>query len=413
MTDAIEQARRAAAKFTNATPDDIERGLALHQRIVACDLFGFLPVTLSVRAYKRLEAMIEGGASYEEIRPVRELLYRQSAVYDPECRSQFDAIIDQTGLNAMMMTVGSEKSLHHSLHRLSWYVEMLDRMSDRLRKVAVFSDIALAREEGKLAVIFAANSSPAESGLSDGQDAHQWIDIFHRFGVRAMHLTYNRRNWVGDGCLEPADGGLSVHGRDVIRHLNDVGILIDTAHTGRQSTLDAAKASRTPIIASHTSCRAVYDHPRGKTDDELRAIADGGGVIGICAIPSFLGPTASIRNLLDHIDHAVQLVGSAHVAIGTDQAYCGPEPEGLPSLEDRYPRASKDSPDRWFGGWQPEHQAGRPSPEQRASLAWTNWPYITVGLVARGYKEEDIANIMGGNVLRVMETVWNAGESPA
>lgn len=417
MSDAIAQRaaadREAALRCLGLSSADEAAGRALHAGLFACDLFGFLPVTWSERACETLRSMIEAGASDAELRPVREAICRATPVFNAACRREYGAALEAAGLHCTITTFGSEKSLHHSLQRMSWYVQQFDYLGELLRKAVRVEDIEAARRAGQLAVVCSTNCAPAQSGLQDGMDAHQWIETFHRLGVRVMHLTYNRRNWVGDGCLEPANGGLSLHGRDVIRQLNELGILVDTPHSGERTTIEAARRSRVPILASHTFCRALHDYPRGKSDDALKAIADGGGLIGICTLPRFLGRSGDLNALLDHIEHAVNLVGVEHVAIGTDDLYQGPcpMPGGAEALEAACPRPSPYSSDRWFGAWQADDARPAPeTPEGRASLSWLNWPLFTAGLLRRGFDRDAIAGILGGNFLRVFQAAQDAAE---
>ena len=413
MNEDVERAKQRALVYLGASPDQVERGLALHKKLFACDLFGFLPRTLSKRAYGRIWAMVENGASHAELAPVKQVLAASSHIHDASCKAAFLGAIEASGLNCTVLTMGSEKDLHHSIHRISWYIQLFDHFREHLHKAVCAADIEAARSDGKLAVVCSTNCAPAHGGLHDGVDAHHWIDIFYRFGIRVMHLTYNRRNWVGDGCLEPADGGLSLHGRDVVRHLNELGVVVDTPHSGRQTTLDAAKHSRAPVMATHTTCEGVYEHPRAKSDDELKAIADTNGLVGICVVPYFLGEGGNINMLLDHLDYALELIGPDHVGIGTDRAYNAPPPDGVQPFDHTHPRPSPYGMHKWWGAWRPEHQAPKPSEEQAETLQWTNWPYFTVGLAARGYSDEVIGKVLGGNFLRVLGEVQSAAEPPA
>lgn len=410
MDEGITCGWKRAERDLGVSPEQVREGLEMHSRIFACDTFGFLPRTFSRSACATLEQMVENGATREELDVMSGVLGASCHVYDPDCRRQFLDAVKATGLGCTVLTIGSEKDLHHSIHRISWYIQLFDRMREHLLKATCVEDIGSARDSGRLAVVCSANCVPAHGGLSDGVDAHYWIDIFHRFGVRVMHLTYNRRNWVGDGCLEPADAGLSLHGRDVVRHLNELGIVVDTPHCGRQTTLDGAKFSKAPIMATHATCQGVYDHPRGKSDDELKAIADTGGLVGICIIPFFLGEHATLKDLMEHVDYAVNLVGPEHVAIGTDRAYTGPWPDGRSPFDpETRPKRSAYSRQGWWGAWETAPDHPDPTTEQWESLAWTNWPYYTVGLLAMGYGEEEITKILGTNLLRVLRNVQQAG----
>ena len=409
----IAAARAAALRCLRLTPEEAAPGLAWHAELMACDLFGFLPATWSPQAADTLRTMIANGASHAEIRPVREAICRATSVFNKDCRREFLGAVRATGLNCTVLTVGSEKSLRHSLHRISWYIQMFDYLAPWMRKAVCFDDLAVARAENKLAVVCSANCPPAQSGLEDGMDVRNWLEIFYRFGIRVMHLTYNRRNWVGDGCLEPANGGLSLHGRDVIRQMNRLGMVVDTPHSGERTTIEAAEYSQAPVMASHTICRALHDHPRGKSDDALKAIASSGGLVGICVLPQFLGGSADINALLDHVDHAVNLIGADHVAIGTDSAYQSAFPGSLTEFESQFPKAGAYSADRWFGAWDALKDPAVPmTREGQASLSWLNWPYFTVGMRQRGYPREVIAKILGGNFPRVFKAVEDAAVVP-
>jgi len=233
-----------------------------------------------------------------------------------------------------------------------------------------------------------------------GYDMLRWLETYYLFGMRMMHLTYNRRNWVGDGCMEVNEGGLSAFGHDVIARMNELGIVIDTPHTGRLTTLHAAEASEAPIAASHTVCRAINDHPRGKDDEQIRAIADGGGFIGITCVPVFLREGGgTIVDMLDHIEHAIDVGGIDHVGIGTDNGYVAPFPEEPKALP--LPRGRG----HWWSYWLPGTIGGGNDERTEGSLSWVCWPYFTTGLLMRGYTESQVAKIVGGNALRLFEAV--------
>lgn len=219
--------------------------------------------------------------------------------------------------------------------------------------------------------------------------------IFFQPGIRMMHVTYNRRNRLGDGCAEVANGGLSDFGRATVAEMNRVGVIVDIAHSGWRTSLESAEESSKPIVASHSTCAGVYPHIRSKPDGVIRAIADSGGYIGICCIPRFLRGTGDIRAFLDHIDYAVQKFGPDHVAIGTDVAYRSQFTEGEASKVPSR-RAART---RFAALWPDDSFATLPA--MTHSLAWTNWPLFTVGMVQRGYSDSSIRKIPGANVLRV------------
>ena len=200
---------------------------------------------------------------------------------------------------------------------------------------------------------------------------------------------------IGDGCAEKANAGLSDFGRAVIAEMNRVGVIPDCAHSGWQTSLEAAQVSEKPVVASHTTCGKLFPHIRSKPDEVIKAIADTGGYVGICCISRFLRGQGDINALLDHVDHVVKTVGVDHVTLGTDVAYTSQNAAAESKKVPSRPRRRREFRSLW------------PADNYRAaagasrSIAWTNWPLFTVGLVQRGHSDDDIRKIIGGNVLRV------------
>jgi membrane dipeptidase len=222
------------------------------------------------------------------------------------------------------------------------------------------------------------------------------IDTAYGRGLRSLMLTYNRMDHVGVGCTERVDAGLSMYGVQVVQHCNELGLIVDTSHCGHQTTMDACRFSKAPLNANHTCAKAVCDGARAKSDDALRAIADTGGVIGVVAVPFFLSKQRrpGIEVMLDHIDHIANLVGWEHVSLGTDWPMQAPEDVLRATL----------------GGELPELGF---RPEDRVDVAdrllglddYRELPNVTRGLVARGWSDEQITGILGGNAMRVFEQV--------
>jgi len=261
------------------------------------------------------------------------------------------------------------------------------------RRARTAADIRAAKEVGEVAFW-----GVSAFNVLRPDDLHL-VDVAHELGVLdVVELAYNTMNFVAAGCTERYDPGLSHFGLEFVRRCNDIGVIVDTAHTGRQSTLDACQVSSKPVVATHTSAATLYAHDRAKTDEELRAIADSGGVIGVYAIPVFLAPPGgsppTIETMLDHIDYIVQLVGSQHVAVGTDWPLALPHAVQRRVLMPLFETL----------GFRPEHRidvtetiVGFRDPR--------DLPNITRGLVARGYDEKQIRGILGENFLRVFEQV--------
>jgi len=208
-----------------------------------------------------------------------------------------------------------------------------------------------------------------------------------------MQLTHYRRNLIGDGCMETANGGLSDFGRAVVKEMNRTGIMIDLSHAGWQTAIDAAKCSSRPVIISHAAVWNLCRHVRCKPDEVIRAVVDSGGTIGITNAPALLGGSGDISAFLDHIDYVADRFGVDAVTIGTSSGFSYPDNE-TPSI---FQNVSQHV--NWENQWQPEQKARfseRGTAQQIQSMAWTNWPLFTVGLVQRGYSDVDIEKIIGG-----------------
>src|SRR3989454_8662358 len=196
----------------------------------------------------------------------------------------------QSGLTALSYTVGcwgpgSLLSYENVLADLARWHSHLARYRDRLRLATQAEDIRVAKVEGRLAILF-----NVQDASIIGRDLAV-LDLLYGFGVRQVQLTYNTRNLIGDGCTERTDAGLSDFGVAVVGRLNELGMLIDLSHCGRQTTFDAAAVSAPPVTCSHTAARALRDIPRNKRDDELRATAaTGGGVGGVAGSAVLPGP---------------------------------------------------------------------------------------------------------------------------
>jgi len=222
-----------------------------------------------------------------------------------------------SGLTAVNVTVSGVGSYQHNyedtIRNIAYWNEQLAARPQHLLGVRSGADIDTAKRSGRLGLIY---------GFQDatplGEDLDR-IETFHRLGVRVFQLTYNRRNLVGDGCLEPGNAGLSVFGRTLVERLNARRVLIDLAHAGERTTREAIEASKTPIAISHTGCAALAPNPRNKTDDELRRLAAKGGVAGIFLMPFLRSRGQPMADdLIRHIEHAIDVCGEDHVGIGSD-----------------------------------------------------------------------------------------------
>lgn len=343
---------------------------------------------------------MESGASNIEILDMTEEMRMTRCVTDPVERREYTDAWQASGVTCIFQNAGEEgNDIRRLIKRLARFTYVTDMMRDFIFKAVTPDDIVEAWKQNRRCLYLSGNGVPMPMDWVSMEEELRYIRIFFQLGIRMMHLTYNRRNAIGDGCAEPANGGLSDFGQAVVAEMNRVGIIVDVAHAGWRTSLEAVQISQRPIVASHTVCNSVHEHIRAKPDEVIKAIADKGGLIGICCIPRFLGGTGDISAMMDHIDYAVKLVGAEHVAIATDLAYSSRngdrEWEKVPERGAR--RAN------WEQLWPPDDFVSRP--EMMQGMAWTNWPLFTVGLVQRGHSDEDIQKILGNNALRVARDV--------
>ncbi|MBI4023590.1 MAG: membrane dipeptidase [Verrucomicrobia bacterium] len=403
----IREAREKALSILKPSRSHLEHGLELHRASLVVDAFGFAPYSMTANMVETLNRVHDTGAASVELNEKQLELRITEQARDAEAREQYATAWRESGVTGTMQTCGGESSVASLMAHFSRFFLVWDRLPEVVFKATAAPDVGRAKSEGRYCQFVSLNGVPGLSECGTSPKCLDILDVMHRLGCRMIHLTYNRRNLIGDGCIERENRGLSDFGREVLKQMNELGILADTPHTGKQTTLDAARLSCAPIAASHTSCRALCDHDRGKSDEEMKAIADTGGFIGICAIPPFLGEAGTIQTMLDHIDYAVNRVGMDHVAIGTDVGFVTPYPE-TPKLKPFAPEITASDPN-----WRPEHRVHLPGifdECHRGSLAWTNWSLFTVGLVQRGYSDDKIQKIIGKNVLRVLANIAAAAK---
>ncbi len=261
-----------------------------------------------------------------------------------------------------------------------------------MRMAMTAQDFRDAHAEGSYATY--GNVQPTLDGLT--RDLGMYDEAF-AMGVRAIMLTYNNQDFVGAGCTERTNAGLTNFGKKLVDHLNKVGLLVDTSHCGRQTTLDACLFSDRPVMANHTAAAAIFNHDRAKSDEELEAVAATGGLVGVYALPFFLAPpheNPTFELILDNIDHIVKLIGWEHVAIGTDWPFM----------------MSHNLAENTIGtqtaelGFRPEHgiSVSRTTQGYEDARDFINY---TRGLVSRGYTDEQIKGILGENFLRLFESI--------
>jgi membrane dipeptidase len=405
MNEQIQSARDVALNILKPSTRDLDHGLELHQNALVIESYG-----LGLRAPidpDTVNNAIEEGASDRELQDLTEDMGMTRWALTPEFRQEYQEAWHASGVTCTFQNAGEEGNAPLRLiKRLARHTYLTDAMPDLLQRVPTPNDIVAAHKSGKHCTYLTCNGIPLVGDQTNPQEELRYIRIFAQFGVRMMHLTYNRRNPIGDGCGEANDAGLSDFGHAAVAEMNRLGIIIDLAHTGWQTCLDTAKASNQPVVVSHSVACALNEHIRSKPNNVIRAVLDTGGTMGITNVPAFLGGNGDINAFLDHIDYVAKTFGTDAVTIGTDRSYTS-QYVAEPNRK-LQPRPKQRN--RWEALWPPGDPVKSPEwrqPHQEQSLTWTNWPLFTVGLVQRGYSDDDILKIIGGNILRVAREVWS------
>lgn len=393
---AIDRPREVAISLLKPTRAQLEHAWELHFGSVVFESYGFAP-RCAVDA-EALNAAIQSGASAAEISDLREsMAMNRNATSERERREFLDAF-KAAGVTCIFQNTGEEGSDPMRLiKRLAHFTRATDLLQPALSKVVTADEIEALKKAGHVGLCFTTNGVPLMQDWESVRDELRFIRVFHELGSRMMHVTYNRRNPLGDGAGEPHDGGLSDFGHAAVAEMNKVGVIVDVAHSGWKTAFDAARASSRPMVASHTTCASLYKHFRGKPDDTIKAICDTDGLVGICCIPRFLGGKGDITALLDHLDHLIGKFGARHAAIGCDVSYTSRfDKEERAKLV----KAPAGPADRWEHLWPKDDYQTTIEAEQ--SVAWSNWPLFTLGMIQRGHSDETIRQVLGGNMLRVL-----------
>lgn len=276
----------------------------------------------------------------------------------------------------------SPHSLNDTLALLKYYRRAVDAHPD-LKLAATIGDVAAITAAGRIAVVFdLEDSRPLDDDLAN-------LAVLADLGVRTLLPTYNYANRAGSGCLDCVDDGLTAWGRSIIAEMNAVGIVPDGSHCSARTGLDMCEISTSPVIYSHSCMSAIWDHPRNISDDQARACAATGGVVGITGVGIFLGPnTPTLEAMTRHLEYAVDLVGIDHVGISSDFSF--DFADFIDELT-RNPHMFDDSYTRW------------------GPIQWMAPETLLIlgeHLSQRGWTTADIDAVAGANFHRVAEYSW-------
>lgn len=290
--------------------------------------------------------------------------------------------LGKSGITAINYTIAMDQNISETIKRFAYLLSLIKKHNDLVMLGTIAEDVLTAKKGRKTAIFIGfQNVAPLEGKLN-------MLEIYYRLGLRIFQLTYHFRNIAGDGGGERTDCGLSKFGIALVEKLNEYGILIDLAHVGTKTSLETIELSKDPVVFSHSNARALVDIHQNHTDEEIKALAEKGGVIGITGLPRLFSneDKCSINDMLDHIDYIVKLVGVDYVGIGSDFAEGWAE-----SLERRIRLLEIDGKIyKWPIGFE----------------TVTKFVNIAKGLVARGYSDQEVKKILGENFLRVFKRVF-------
>ena len=306
------------------------------------------------------------------------------------------AAIEKSGLTSVYVTMGGSgeqpNSYEDAIRTIAQFRGMIDRNRDRLILVHNTDDILEAKRTGRLGVMLVfQNCSQLDRDIDN-------VQFFYNLGIRQMIPTYNRLNALGAGCTARVDTGLSHFGVEVIEKMNELGMVVDLAHSGFKTTMDALEVSQSTPVFSHNNCRALHDNPRNKTDEEIKKLAARGGVIGMSTVNFFVGAKEAntLDDLIDHYVHVAELVGVDHLAVGSDSSVAG----WRASFKD------KETFDAWAEPFEfhPAVDVRWPPFIEEVDVP-EKFSVIADRLLERGFSTSDVRKIMGDNWMRIYREV--------
>jgi membrane dipeptidase len=321
-------------------------------------------------------------------------LHQDLLVVDGLNISKFDRSVFEDlrrgGVTAANCTCSIWENFRDSMDQVArWQAHFRDH-ADLITPVFTTADIHSARAEGRTGIIL------GWQNLSGIEDRLDYLGLFKALGVGVMQIAYNTQNWVGTGCYERHDGGLSEFGHEVIAEMNRLGILCDLSHVGPKTSEDVIRASTRPVAYTHCLPAGLKPHPRNKTDAQLRFIAERGGFVGVTMFPPFLkrGAQSTVDDYVEAIEYVINLVGEAQVGIGTDFTQ-GWGPEFFDWITRDKGRTRKLTE---FGEIL--------NPEGLRTIG--EFPNLTAAMQRRGWTEARIRRVMGENWVALLREVWGA-----
>ena len=319
-------------------------------------------------------------------------LHDQLVVFDGLIIAKWDREVFEDmrrgGITAANCTCSVWENFQSTMDNIAQWKQWFVEHEDILLQVRHTGDIARANSEGKTGIVLGFQN------VSAFEDQLDYVQLFKDLGVGIVQMAYNTQNLVGSGCYESSDGGLSDFGREIVAEMNRAGIMCDLSHVGDATSSDVIEASSSPVCYSHCLPSGLKDHPRNKSDAQLKAIAGKGGFIGVTMFPAFLkkGTDSTVADYVEAIDYVVNLVGEDCVGIGTDftQGYGDDFFQWL-THDKGYARQLTE-----FGEIV--------NPKGIRTLG--EFPNLTAAMEQAGWPEPKIRKVMGENWVRTLAEVW-------
>ena len=335
-------------------------------------------------------------------------VYRRALVLDANLSPPFDdgklpmskASLDiarSSGVSVCKTTLGGfNGDFEETLEEISFCQQVIELYPDLFMQVRKAQDMALAKRTGRIGIVF---SFEGVTMLADKLDR---IELFRGLGVRVMQLSYNVASPFGAGVMAPVDqSGITDLGRQAVDKMNALGVAVDLSHASRRMTSEAIALSKKPVLITHGGCAEVYDHPRNKTDEQLKAVADKGGTVGIYDLPYLCASPRqpTVDDYMAHMVHALKVCGEDHVGIGSDQSMApfDDSPAAMTAFQkdvENRKKAGVSAP----GEDRPPYTAGLNNP-RRCEV-------ICDALLKQGYPERVADKVLGQNFVRALTDIW-------
>ena len=307
---------------------------------------------------------------------------------DALCREMIES-----GINSITVTLCDPKSYEAVAYQWGMdgvleYDRLIRKEPEFWMKATSVADIQTARDAGKIALFYLFQNS-----TQFGKDLDN-VDVFYGLGVRSSQITYNYQNWAGAGCNEMNGSGLTVFGHELVEKMNDAGMLIDLSHANMKTMADTIAASKDPVITSHSCCKALFEHNRNTTDENIRAIADKGGLFGVTQMRPFMTRQIddAVHFYYQHIEHAINVAGIDHVCIGSDRDH-----RRLVLTQEYLDELKREEGENFDRSQWPLYFEELNGP-RRMETIWD-------GLAGRGMKQADLEKLFGLNLQRLYTEV--------